>query len=381
MVSPLVDASKEWSPSFPRNALMNQTTVNNLPELVDSLNYAENKGEPGFVSAYSFPNGHSKGGNIPKVDTLFVDFDIEGKWYDGDRKGWRLDLSALLTRVRKFTKSLVEAGAHHHWRAALSGHKGIHLFLDFPPIDPNVGSFNQFKTGLNDYADAVTENLDEIAGGIDLNKWVDVVSADLGRLVRHPNTRHFGVKYTDEPRYCVPVSIKELTAVNVDRYEELTKEPRLVPEDCRRNPSEEAGSKVIQFIRRAGMGEGTSDSLSAPNSTHNRQRVEEYKKESNDDIEVEDLKLLTSDKPFVWEFRQREDAFQHGDESRTMELFIILDIINLHQAPIDVIVDFFRPIPGFDERYTRNTVEDLIARDYDLMRMETVRTKASEFYT
>jgi hypothetical protein len=109
--------------------------------------------------------------------------------------------------------------------------------------------------------------------------------------------------------------------------------------------------------------------------------VERYKEESNDKIEVEHLKLLSSDKPFVWEFRQREDAFQHGNESRTMELFIMLDFINLHQVPIDTIVEFFRPIPGFDEQYTRNTVEDLIARDYELMRMETVREKASEFYT
>ena len=81
MASPLLDAAQVWSPDFPRHALMLQRQVNNLPELIACLDEAEKEGEPGFVSAYSFPNGHSKRGNIPRVDTLFVDFDIEGEWY------------------------------------------------------------------------------------------------------------------------------------------------------------------------------------------------------------------------------------------------------------------------------------------------------------
>jgi hypothetical protein len=230
---------------------------------------------------------------------------------------------------------------------------------------------------LNAYADTVTENLDEIAGGISLDRWVDVVSADLGRLVRHPNTRHFGVEYTDEPRYCVPVSVKELTAIDPDRYEELTSRRRQVPDDCRRNPSEEAGEKVTFSIQNAAMSGGTR---SGGGSIYDSSRIRRYKSRANDAIDVEKLKLLTSNKLYIWEFREREDAFQHGNESRVMEMFIILDLVNKYQPPIDVIVDFFRPIPGFDENYTKWLVRDYIARDYGLMRMDTLADRAPTFY-
>jgi hypothetical protein len=55
---------------------------------------------------YSFPNGHSQDGNIPKIDTVFFDLDIpsgEGE-YDpqsgGKTENWRRDMSKLLVRAR-----------------------------------------------------------------------------------------------------------------------------------------------------------------------------------------------------------------------------------------------------------------------------------------
>lgn len=378
----LYEASEEWCPSFPRKASKIQVPIENRAELINNLETQAENGNPGFVSAYAFPRGHSKYNNIPEVDTLFVDFDIEGKRYVPDegmskKKDWEMEMSSLLTRVRMFSRKLVEEGEAKHWRAALSGHKGIHLFLDFPAIDPESGEFSQFKIGLNEYANTVTESLDEIAGGIGIEEWVDVISADLGRLVRHPNTPHHGVAYTDEVRYCVPVSIEELAEINVEKYIELTSQPRSIPDQCKRNPSEEAGKKVTVTIEEAS---GLKSESQLPGAEYDHSKIQNYEQASNDDIEVEDLKLLTNDKPFVWKFRERDDAYQHGKESRVMELFIMLDFINLYSVPIETIVDFFRPIPGFREDYTRLMVKDVIARDYSPMKMETLKSEAPTFY-
>jgi DNA primase large subunit len=67
-------------------------------------------------------------------------------------------------------------------------------------------------------------------------------------------------------------------------------------------------------------------------------------------------------------------------QSRVMEMFIMLDLTIDRKVPIEVIVDFFRPIPGFDEEYTREMVKDLIARDYDRMAFSTLENRAPEFY-
>jgi hypothetical protein len=296
--------------------------MNSVDETVSHLASEARASRPGFVSTYSFPRGHSKDGNIPKVDTIFVDFDIQGEQYDpsngkDSEMYWEIEMSDLLIRVRNLAQKLVDSGDADHWRASLSGHKGVHLFLDFPAIDPDVGSFVQFKTGLRDYADNMIQSLDEMSGGISLDKWVDVVSADLGRLLRQPNTPHPGVEYTDDVKYCVPVSIEELAEINVKKYKELTDAPRAPPPACQRNESEDAGYKVKQAIR-GSKEESLSGGSISHSSSYDTSKIEAYQEQSNDRIDVEDIKLLTTDKPFIWKFRQRDDAYQYGEQSRVM---------------------------------------------------------------
>ena len=386
MTDHLREAVEVWAPDYPRKVGIYQQDAENEQEALDILKDGTSNGKPGFVSTYSFPRGHSKGGNIPKVDTIFVDFDIRGERYEPDegrdrKMDWEHEMSDLLVRTRTVAKKLIEEGQDEHWRASLSGHKGVHLFLDFDPIDPANGSFLEFKMGLNEYAESVIGTLNEMCGGISLTKWVDVVSSDLGRLLRMPNTPHPGVEYTDETKYCVPVSIEELAEIDVDRYKELTDEPRSPPPASQRNPSEEASHKITEAISNSEgqFSDGDSSKQYTP-SSYDASKIEEYKENSNDKIEIDDLKLLMRDKPFVWEFRERDDAYEHGEESRAMEMFAMLDLIYLYDVPIDVIVDFFRPIPGFDEHYPREMVKDLIARDYSPMAISTLESKAPTFY-
>jgi hypothetical protein len=378
----LTEAAKVWAPDYPRRVSSDdsfQVGANNIVQTLRNLKRAAEAGQPGFVSTYSFPNGHSRSGNLPKIDTIFVDFDIQGERYRPEEgrareTDWEIEMSDLLVRVRRLAEALVGKDQAKYWRASLSGHKGIHLFLDFPPLDPDIATFGEFKKGLNEYADVMVESLDEAAGGIGIEEWVDVNSADLGRLVRMPNTPHHGVEYTDRTRYCVPVTIEELAEIDVERYKRLTSNPRSL--SCERVPSETAGEKVRQTILDTET--RSTSSLSTP-SSYNTSRVKEYKENSDNRVTMEVLKFMTRDKPFMWEWRERDDAFRHGQQSRVMELFVMLECMH-HNTPIDVIVDFLRPIPGFREDYTRELVKDLISRDYNRMSLRKVRQEAPEFY-
>jgi len=386
----ILEASKIWcpkvSPDYPRrasNAKKYQHDVVNRFELVTSLMEAMEAGKPGFVSTYSFPRGHTDDGrNIPEIDTIFVDFDvpIDSEYRKGDSRNldeWKRSMSDLLIRVQMVADTLIESGKSKHWRAALSGHKGVHLFFDFEPIHPGNGSYSQFKNGLSNYGDGLIEQLDEIAGGINIEPWVDVDSSDLARLVRHPNTRHPGAKHVDES-WCVPVTIEELQDMDPETYLELSSGPREIPEGCERIPSREATDEIaIEYIRTAG---GTSQSPSPTSSHKDRSKVQTYKEESNERIEVSDIPLLVGNKPCIMAFIERDDAFKHGAASRTMEIQVIKELIKeQNRVPIETIVDFFRVVERFDESYTRNLIEDLISRYDGPFTCQNVWDDASEF--
>jgi hypothetical protein len=160
---------------------------------MDSLKEAAASGGPGYCSVYSFPRGHSRDDNIPEINTVFFDLDIpssEGV-YDPQAGGatddWRRDMSKLLVRARMVARVILDAGLAEHFRVAYSGHKGIHLYVDFPAIDAELGPLQQYKNGIDNYA---TEMIDFLADetGVRLHEWVDVTNHELGRLARHPNT-------------------------------------------------------------------------------------------------------------------------------------------------------------------------------------------------
>lgn len=386
----LWETSKIWCPDVgedhPRRAstaTSYQEPVLSRYELVTSLLDAMEAGQPGFVSTYSFPRGHTDNGtNIPKIDTIFVDFDIppdsEYRQRNPTLDAWKRSMSDLLVRVQMVANSLLESGKAKHWRASLSGSKGVHLFFDFHEIHPNYGSYTQFKRGLSKYGDGMIERLDELSGGINIDPWVDVDSSDLARLVRHPNTPHPGAEHVDES-WCVPVSIEELSDMTPETYLELTSGPRELPEGCDRVPSKEATKEIGTTISNAGGGEWDS---STGTSVKDPKKLNEYREESNDKISVSDIPLLVGNKPCIMGFVERSDAFHHGASSRTMEIQVIKELVKeQHRVPIETIVDFFRVIDGFDEDYTRDLVEDLISRYDGPFVCENVWEEAPQFCT
>ncbi|UFK26293.1 hypothetical protein [Hardygib1 virus] len=336
--------------------------MNNRVELVSNLLEAGNAGKDGFVSTYSFPRGHTDDGdNIPKIDTIFIDFDVpaDSEYRERNRTldAWKRSMSDLLIRVQLVAEAIIAGGKQEHWRASLSGHKGIHLFFDFEPVDVANGSYTQFKRGLEKYGDQMIAQLDEIAGGINIDPWVDVDSSDLARLVRHPNTPHPGAEHREETSWCVPVSIEELVNLSPDDYLELTSGPRPVPVK-ERTPSAAGRREVALEVRNASGGEYHSERRG---SVKDPKAVKRYEEESNDRIKVSDIPLLVANKPCIMEFVKRNDSYNYGSESRIMEINVMKELIQ-KKVPIDVIVNFFRPIEGFSEGTTRSLVEDLISR-------------------
>lgn len=368
----ILEASQVWCPdvgrNFPRrvsNSNTFQTSTESRYKLVTNLMDAAEGGNPGYVSTYSFPRGHTDdGANIPKVDTIFVDFDIpaDSEYRSGESRtldGWKRSMSDLLIRVQMVADSLIESGKAMHWRASLSGHKGVHLFFDFHPIDIGYGGYTQFKRGLGEYGTEMIDRLDEISGGINIDPWVDVDSSDLSRMVRHPNTPHPGAKHRDES-WCVPVTIEELSEMSPDDYLELTGGPREIPDEVERIPSPTATAEIGNKISNAG-GSSTSSHTGSPDKDSSM--IEAYKDESNDDITVSKIPLLVTDKPCIMAFVERDDGFAYGQESRTMEINIMKELVK-HEVPIDVIVRFFRAVDGWNEKDSRDLVTDIISR-YD----------------
>lgn len=382
----LWEASKVWCPDFPRqasNAHSTQGPVGNRGELVTSLESAGGGGKQGYVSTYSFPRGHTDEGNLPEINCIFIDFDIPGDAeyrgdgpYAGTLESWSRDMSALLVRSKMVARALIDAEIGKHWRWSLSGHKGIHGYLDFPTLSPDEGSFRQFKNGLAAYSEGLVEQLNQASGGVDIEPWLDVDSSDLARLTRHPNTRYHGVDHGASNRWCVPLSTRELASLDdPNDYLTLTSGPREVPENCERNPSENAGRTVAQYIRNAS---GSKMRAGSGSTVYSRAAVENYKDESNEKIEIGDLKFLTANKPCIWAFRERDDAFDHGSASRTMEIGVIKELMNKN-VPVDVMIEFFEGIPGFEEDYTRDLVLDVVGRQYGPLKCENIIRNAEQF--
>ncbi len=377
MTNELQQAIAVWCSTYPRRVTSRQRWAENGADVERRIRNIYDEDIAPFISVYGFPNGHPKDGDVPAIDTLFIDFDIpkggEYRSTNPDPQAWYRDMSGLLTRVREVARLLVKADSANHFRAALSGHKGVHLYLDFPAIDSTEGTIGQFKVGTKRYADELVEYLED-STRLDLEAWVDVDSSDMARLCRMPNTKHYGASSAfDEDRYCVPVSVRELAEITPNKYVKLTRQPRPVPEGCTRVPNKKAGRIITQYIR-----ESVARPKNIAGSTYDPAAIKEYEKEANDRITLEDVPFLTSNTPCIWSFRERDDMFNHGAASHSMELNVIACLVGL-KIPIDVIVEYFSDSDDFAEDYTRQQVETVIARNYNQFRCETVWEQAEQF--
>ena len=374
-----------WCPIYPRRISAKsdnprgwgQKTAHSDEYVIRKITEIQGKA-PGYVSVYSFPNGHTSESrkNVPLIDTLMFDLDFEGS-KDAPVTEWARDMSALLVRTRMIATALIEADRDQYWRASLSGHKGIHLYLDFPALDRKEGTAHQFRNGVKNYTDGLIDTIKNETGLNSLDEYIDVVSGkDFARLTRLPNTVHEGAtERFGETRFCVPVTIEELSEITVKKYINLTRRPRRVPEKCHREPNQFVHDRLVREIHAASDSPVlTSNSITA---TSNPKRVKEYRDEvANDCVTLDRLKIHLRD--CCWNFYERDDRFAHGQQSHIMELNCIAEMV-AKNAPIDVILEFFSVDEDFNEAYTRGKIEDVISYGYSPFARDALSKKAGTF--
>lgn len=382
----LNDTLSVWCPTYPRRCSKRsnnsqgwgQTSVSSHEEIIRYFRQIQGDA-PGFVSVYSFPEGHTSddGENVPLIDTLMFDLDFEGD-KDATDSDWARDMSALLVRTRMIANKLIEVDRNQYWRASLSGHKGIHLYLDFPALDRREGTPHQFRNGVKNYTENLIDGLKDETGLSDLDEYIDVVSGkDFARLTRLPNTIHDGASERfGETRFCVPVTIEELSEITVTDYIDLTRRPRPVPAGCHRTENERVHdilTKEVRVATDAAVLSGTKSS-----GSYDEGRVEHYTENvANKDVTLEMLKMSLRD--VCWRFRERSDRFAHGQQSHLLELNCIAEMVDCN-TPIDVMVEFFEIDDNFDENFTRSKIRDVISYSYSPFTNEKLENAAPVFF-
>lgn len=379
----LTKSADVWTPSYPRRCAglvgpeWGQIAVQSSEELVHNLQQV-NGTYPGYVSTYSFPDGHptTNSENIPRIDTLMIDFDVEFEDEEFSKVKWVRNISSLLTRIRMICNTFIERGVDKYWRASLSGYKGVHLYLDFPPIE-NCGTANQIRNGMKNYTDVVVDTIIDQTSITDLKQFIDVSSGwDLSRLTRLPNTKHEkAIRSFGEDRYCVPVSIKELADIYPEDYIRLTREARELPESCKRNPRLKAKKLIENYIKTAPREKEYRKGTSVKDEAKFRQ----YKNEVvNDDVTLDDVRFLLSRKPCIWSFRENDNMFNEGHASHIMEMQCILAMSNIG-TPIDVMHKFFSHHDEYDEQVTDSRIQEVLSRDYQEFNCQTILEEAPQF--
>lgn len=381
----LREAIEVWTPTFPRRAGQYQQEADSVNAVMNQMVGAHGTG-PGYVSVYSFPRGHSSEGEVPRVDTLMFDFDLPGKVYqgDGNRALWRVEMDGLLAVVRRLVTHLVEEGLEANWRFSLSGHKGVHLYLDFEPVSHHHGNLQQFKRGLAEYAENLMEYLND-ATGTDLDPWLDVDSTDMGRLTRMPNTLHTAATNAfGDDRYCVPVTASELMDLDPEGYEALVSRPRRLPDEIRRVPSQKAASRIATHVQTARGGNGSASDGASHVGNLTKDQIGGILADYDEDTSnpayqtVNDIWLFVEDKPCIRAFYDRDDQFDYGNQSHVMELFVLTKLVNM-DVPSDVMLAFFEEMDGFDEWATKRQLAQIILRHYSEFNCQKIWNDASRF--
>lgn len=386
-VSP--EIASVMAPSYPRRVgyedgdEFKQVTVDSTFELTHKIDNIDETSDK-FISVYSFPDGHPSNGNNPLVDTIFFDFDIRDDHIyrlTGDPQDWYDAIDELLMVVSEIAHRLLEKGADIYWRASLSGHKGVHLYLDFEALPTKSAPFSQYKVGLNNFVSETIESLNQQIP-LDVTPYVDADSADLARLCRFPNTTHpDACRKFEEYRYCVPVSIKELATMDADDYIHLTQQPRLPDEWVRNSTNETIRSSVRQNIFDALVHSeaGGGDVEDYGGAEFKRSRITAYKERNDGKFdEVDDIWWKLNGTPCIKQYLDRDDQFDHGGASHMFELFIMTHMVDA-EIPYDIIVEYFSEIEGFSPVETKGRLNQIIGRSYSPVNCEKIWQKAPQF--
>lgn len=382
-----------------------QHTVNGYSEMVNRIESLPESHI--YYSVYSFPYGHTTDGHAPLVDTLFLDFDIaDESLYNltGKYEHWLSAMDDVLDVTSDIASHLVTAGVAEYYRAVLSGHKGVHLYLDFQPVSPDY-RLETLRAAISEFGDDLADAFESVTVN-SVSSYLDVTSQDMARLARVPNTVHPDApcknNKNDGRKYCVPVTLEELIGLDAKEYNRMTESPRL-PEQWGRveHPSIDERINSTAFGHEL-TGESEYDSHS---STMNGARVVTYQKqhglvtpearfvydpdppygvkphgdslpdgfpnEYSDTLfeSLDDVWKITANRPCVRGYYERDDCFDYGQESHMAELYMMTHLVDLG-VPYDLIIRFFENNDDFSFVKTAYRLDEVIGRDYQPMTCE-----------
>lgn len=327
-----------------------------LATRVQSIPPASNK----YVTVFGCPEGHPSDGHIPMVDCLWFDFDV-----DKGADDWAAEIEPLLDALSQVASSLVSDKREEYWRVVLSGHRGVHLYLDFESIELDVPKA-AYERGLKKVHESVVDSLDELTV-FPLRDYFDKDGSNLSALVRVPNTLHPGAtERFEEPRFAVPVDMDELIALTPERYAELVSAPRLV-DSWTRTPSPFARTNVLAAIQEADR--NMDENLDTVYSRDNPIGVSNAKEWYEENWQTKDFGRVLDDEnrwrfdkwPCLLAWPDRDDQFDYRRESHNMEFWVMARLIQ-YRVPYERIVEYIKDMehPRYSRWKTTKMLDNLI---------------------
>jgi hypothetical protein len=353
-----------WSPSFPRRVSKNQFWANDMNDLSSYASRPTSKLDF-FMSVYSFPKHvHAREGGNPPIDTLFIDLDIESEKFSELRRAWEEGNSVvlaellavrenLLNEVLRQAQTLVDYLIRHNIqpRILLSGFKGVHVFIDFSPVQ-----FSRLSVAKQILSKLTYELKTETGVVFD-----PTVVGDVSRLCRMPNTPHFDAsRLLGRPQYAVPVTPDELTSLMGRSYDEMCSNPRFIP--ISRRESTEVLAVLTRIEQDMDLDEVAMTPKRSVSARLDTRRLEAYESEGKKEI-LEDEEFDELDVRPCFARVHRERIALEGSGGHTMRIGAVMELA-MQELSIASMVRWFSFCADYDRAITEAAVKDIISRGY-----------------
>jgi len=359
-----------WSPTFPRRVCKNQFWAEDMEKVLGYASRPASKADF-YVSVYSFPDRlHPKDGGNPPVDSLFMDLDLESAKFSELRRVWEAgdntvlpELLALreelLGDILNHARTLVDYLVKHKIqpRILLSGFKGIHVFIDFQPVQ--FSSRDMAKQILHKF-------MEELKAETNV-AFDPSVFGDVSRLCRIPNTQHFDAsKLLGRPQYAVPVTVEELTSLTAESYDQLCSAPRFNP--MSREESHEVLVMLSKIEQDMDLDEVAITPRRSVSSRTDTTRLEAYEREYTKKILADEDFDELDIRPCFKKVRKEKISLEGGG-GHLMRIGAVMEMA-IQNLSIASIIRWFDFCDDYDPHKTEASVQDIVSRGYTDKRVD-----------
>jgi len=351
-----------WAPRFPRRfGNPYQRWVEGFDSLLELIK--ESHGDI-YTSVYAFPDQkHPMSGGNPPISTIFIDLDVESPEFAELKRRWeageKVEEKLRSVRGNLLKETIEEAKALVGYlvnqsitpRILLSGFKGLHIFIDFPPVQ--FSSKEAAKTLIRQYVENIKAAIDK---NIKLNIDTSVLG-DLSRLCRIPNTQNSKAsKLLGHPQYAVPITVEECLQLTAETYDELCARQRWFL--AKRDES----STMLRNLVNLADDLGELPLESSFDYVRDPEEIEKYEAECTieilNDADFEDLDIRS-----CFKYVRRERIALDGSQGHMFRIAAARELACTGLS-INSSVRWFDFNPDFDPVKTRRKIEELISHGH-----------------